>query len=51
MTSPSLTWVPFEVEMERPEGATTWELELKGTLVYGCWVNVFFDVVKLGCME
>ena len=49
LTSPSLTWVPLEVMMERPEGAVTWELELTGTLVYGSWVNVFFDAMTLGC--
>lgn len=47
LNTPPLTWKPFEVVLAVPEGSAAWTLELKGTLVYGSYVNVFYDATRL----
>lgn len=47
--SGDLVWLPFQITLAVPPGATTWEVFLDGTLVTGSWVNVFYDDLVLAC--
>ena len=47
LTSASTGWEPFEVSLDVPAGATSWEVRLSGTRLYGSYINVFYDDVSL----
>jgi hypothetical protein len=51
MVTALFEWVPFEVDLPVPERAVTWRVELRGTLAFGTFVNVFFDDVRLRGFE
>jgi hypothetical protein len=40
-------WQSFRVELAVPEVSSSWEVVLSGTLVFGSYVNVFYDSVQL----
>lgn len=40
-------WEPFQVELLIPDHSGRWEIELEGTLVFGSYVNVFWDELSL----
>ncbi len=50
LTTDNLTWETFEISLAAPAGAVTWEVLLEGTLVYGSYINVFFDDLQLACV-
>ncbi|MBN1457486.1 MAG: PEP-CTERM sorting domain-containing protein [Sedimentisphaerales bacterium] len=47
LTSPSLVWEPWSLSLAVPTGAASWEVRLSGTLVYGSYINVFYDDISL----
>ena len=47
LSSLSLIWNRFEVALEVPSNGVSWRVDLTGTLVYGSYVNVFYDDIKL----
>ena len=47
LSSGNLHWEEFAVRIQVPGGATSWEVELRGTLVTGTFINVFYDSMFL----
>lgn len=47
LRSSDLTWTPLHVGLVVPEAGETWEVELRGTLVTGTFVNLFYDAMTL----
>jgi hypothetical protein len=48
ITTPNLTWLAFsELEVAIPVGAASWRVELRGSLVYGSYINAHFDALEL----
>jgi hypothetical protein len=49
LISDGAQWQPFAVDLEVPvaAGAQRWEIELSGTLVFGSFINVFYDAITL----
>ena len=47
LNTPNLIWEPFNLEIDVPNQAETWEVQLSGTLRSGSFVNVFWDNIIL----
>lgn len=47
LTTALFNWVPFSVDLWIPDGTAAWKVELRGTLQYGSYVNVFYDALTL----
>ena len=51
LSTESLAWQPFEVQLDVPEDALKLQIILAGTLAYGDYVNVFWDDLELSCED
>ena len=51
LTTSSFTWRTFELGIAVPDDASQWRIDLKGTLVFGSYVNVFYDDIHLEGMR
>lgn len=47
ISTPNLTWEEFALFLPATPEAASWQVELRGTLVTGTFINVFFDTMSL----
>jgi len=47
LSTPNLEWLTFSVDIAVPATAASWNVELRGTLNTGSFVNVFYDDIRL----